>query len=97
MLTRMYFRSGGVDWNNNAGWLGMGDICTTWYGVSCDANLEANVLHLIVSNIFGNADCSTMTNSADAEACEWVANSANHQVPVDTDTFTYLTVSSVGS
>ena len=93
----MYFRSGGVDWNNNAGWLSAGDICTTWNGVSCDANLKANALPLLASNILGNADCSAMTNSADAEACEWVVNPTNHQLDLNYRSYNYLTVSSVGS
>ena len=95
MLSRIYFSNGGPKWNNISGWLGLGDICTTWCGVSCDANRNVDPINVLASNILGNADCNAFTNDADTISCKWITNSNNHQLGLNSRTYTYIAVSSV--
>ena len=92
-LVRLYYANGGASWNDSTGWLSEGDHCTTWFGVTCDANLKADALSVIVSNTLGSADCSSFSDTSDKQACEWLDNPANHPVATDSNTYGYIKVS----
>jgi hypothetical protein len=94
-LVRMYYANGGAGWNDSTGWLSEGDHCTTWFGVTCDANLKADALSVIVSNTLGSADCNSFSADSDKQACEWLDNPTNHPVETNSNTYGYIKVSTI--
>lgn len=92
----MYTNNGGTTWDDNTGWLGTGEHCTTWYGVTCypddQGNLQANTFDLIVSNELGTANCDNLNQYA-SNACGWMENASNHPVTTTSETYDYLKVS----
>ena len=93
LLAHMYYNKGGPTWSDSTGWLGSGEHCSTWYGVTCDPNLQAQTLNLIVSNALGDANCATLSGAGDVDACNWMENAANHHVTTTSETYDYLIVS----
>lgn len=99
ILARMYTNKGGTTWNDSTGWLEFGEHCTTWYGVTCypdqQGNLQANTFGLIASNELVDANCGALNTVGDIDACNWMEDANNHQVPTTSQTYDYLRVSRV--
>ena len=54
VLVSLYHATGGVNWSNNAGWLGgIGTQCN-WHGVQCDGNNQVTHLQLEQNNLVGS-------------------------------------------
>ena len=49
----MYYENGGSSWTDNTGWVGGGDHCTTWFGVTCDENSHVTELTMNGNQVSG--------------------------------------------
>jgi len=53
-LAVFYYSLLGENWKDDSGWLGSGDVCTTWFGITCNDENRVEKIILPENNLGGN-------------------------------------------